>query len=54
MSDRAAVFIDELSEKIRPLIALVEELHSIDLESVGNIKLQSIVVVGEQSTGMYL
>ncbi len=49
MSD--SVFIDQLQTKLKPLNDLIDELHDIGLQSY--IELPTIVVVGEQSTGIY-
>jgi hypothetical protein len=43
------VFVEELTERIRPLNNLMYELQSIGLDSY--IRLPQIAVVGEQSTG---
>ena len=49
---RSSVFVDELSEKLKPLNDLVEELEGIGLESL-DIKLPSIASVGDQSSGTF-
>lgn len=49
--DEGTVFVEELSQRLRPLNDLVEELQAIGLDFY--IKLPSIAVVGEQSTGFF-
>eukprot|EP00026_Physarum_polycephalum_P003925 Phypoly_transcript_03942.p1 GENE.Phypoly_transcript_03942~~Phypoly_transcript_03942.p1 ORF type:complete len:648 (+),score=93.92 Phypoly_transcript_03942:279-2222(+) len=46
----SAVFVEQLSEKLKPLNELKEELEGIGLESL-DIKLPSIASVGDQSAG---